>query len=289
MHRWVAALAGHGTREIVVGTVGAVATGMTQARADVVTIVSTDEEVDTEWCMVDHVPERTVTFAEVDRCICATPCGNVRCEARVCPASGSMEFVLCEHCSKYVCDCHIYGHSDCGECKHVCDCATCLQLSGLTTTEAAIAMAERLDASGEFGSLREVTDDGETAMDVRDVEPENVGTAELLAQVVVFKETAEELSTAVLLAQGRLIGTAMMRLIGTLTTAVLNETTYTEGVENGQYSPETAPGAYSPSTPSYSSDEDAPVRQDGYVRARQTESLYGWGDTWLGTSRHTTS
>ena len=42
------------------------------------------------------------------------------------------------------------------ECKHVCDCATCLQLSGLTATEAAVAMVERLGASGEFGSLREV-------------------------------------------------------------------------------------------------------------------------------------
>ena len=102
MHRWVAAFAGDGTQENAVGTVGAVATGMTQARADVVTVVSTDEEVDTELCMVDPVPERTITFTEADRCICATPCGNFRCEAKVCPASGSREFVFCEHCFECV-------------------------------------------------------------------------------------------------------------------------------------------------------------------------------------------
>ena len=120
MHRWAAALAGDGTRETAVGTVGAVATGMTQARADVVTIVSTDEEVDTEWCMVDPVPERTVTFTEAGRCICAALCENLRCEARVCPALGSMESVFCEHCSEYVCDCHIYGHNECGSNANTC-------------------------------------------------------------------------------------------------------------------------------------------------------------------------
>ena len=90
---------------------------MTQATADVATgvdgvaVADADKASDTEWLMVDPVREPVVTLTEAERCICATPCGGFRCEARVCPASGSMKFVFCEDCSDYMCECNIHGRA----------------------------------------------------------------------------------------------------------------------------------------------------------------------------------
>ena len=180
-------------------------------------------EVDAEWCMVASMPGQTITLAETDQCICATPCGNFKCEARVCPASGSMKFVFCESCSDYMCECNIYGHNECDKCEHVCDCAMCLQLSRLTSAEAAVEIVQRLGASGEFGSLRaahQVTrvpdDEDMRKAGVKDAEP---------------------------FAQGGMICVAA--------TAASKETVDAKCVKDEQYSPETAPGVYSPSPMTY--------------------------------------
>ena len=75
----------------------------------------------------------------------------------------------------------------------------------------------------------------------------------------------EDLGTAELASQGRLICAAA--------TAALKETVDTRDFnKDGQYSPETPSGTYSPVTLSYSSDAAMPVQQDQYVRAAAVDA-----------------
>ena len=248
-----------------------------------------------DWLMVDPVPELTVTLTVTERCICSAPCGGFRCESRVCPTSGSTKFQFCEHCSEYVCDCHIYGHHECGNCKHICDCIACLQLSGLTATETAVAMVERLGTSDGFGSLRAGVESGNVSTLSYSTEEDAPVQQDRATQVNKYVHTsaikvtddrgttrnmdgveAEKVGTAELLAQGRFNITAVM--------SVLNGTVDAKDVEDEQYSPETEPGTYSPVTPSCSSHEVEHIRPNKYVHAKQY-GLYGWADEYWGTSQ----
>ena len=138
------ALAGNTTRKAVTNTEEVNTSEVAQAaaristEADSVVVADTNTASDADWVMIDPVLEPAVTLTDAERCICTIACGGFRCEARVCPTSGPMDFLFCEHCSDYMCECHIHGHGESDKCKHVCACATCVQLSGLTAAETTV-------------------------------------------------------------------------------------------------------------------------------------------------------
>ena len=100
--------------------------------------------------------------------------------------------------------------------------------------------------------------------DMRRVSPDTTGAAMDSAGAEAAATGLEDLSTAELASQGRLICAAA--------TAALKETVDAGDFEDEQYSPETPSGTYSPVTLSYSSDAAMPVQQDQYVRAAAVDT-----------------
>ena len=218
----------------------------------------TDKTFDAEWLMVDLVLEPTMALTEAERCICGTPCGDFRREARVCPASGALRSVFCEICSDYMCEYNIHGHSECDNGKHVCDRATCLQRSGLTAAETAVAMVKRLGARGESGSLRaarpviDVSGDEDIREgDMRGAKPKSPGGEDAQKGVVTGSDLENlEFPEYPPDKESDAPDQLLTRLL-TATTALLKEVVDAKGVEDRRYPPDTEI-SYSPYSPSYS-------------------------------------